>query len=173
VTSADPLIDCTINKTSLDVVRCLINNLGADVNRGNFDGTTALFMAAGMGKLDVVRCLLKLRANVNQVVSNGATPLVAASTHKHEEVVKWLVKAGANTQTTYPNSTETALATSRTSGASASLIAYLEAKTHCSNTVQRCGAKEVPSVQAGAVLWGAVPAGALESAQGGLQAAER
>jgi hypothetical protein len=94
----------------------------------------------------MVRCLLKLRANVNQLCNNGATPLMAASTHKHEEVVKWLVKAGANTQATFPGFHNSALATSRHFGESASLIAYLEAKTHCSNTgCSGAGLKNCPA----------------------------
>jgi hypothetical protein len=99
---------------------------------GDFAGETALW-AASQGKIDAVRCLLKLHADVNQATSFGMTPLMAASFDKYEEGVVWLVKAGADTQATFQNSADTAVDLSRRTGASASQTAYLEAKTHCSN----------------------------------------
>jgi ankyrin repeat protein len=51
----------------LDMVSCLVEELAADVNkRGTPDGRTALYKATSDGNLDMVRCLLKLRANVNR-----------------------------------------------------------------------------------------------------------
>jgi hypothetical protein len=104
-------------------------------------------MAASQGKLDVVRCLLKLGANVNQADNSGITPLMAASFCKHEEVVVWLVKAGANTQATIPGQIDARAAdASRLAGASASQTAYLEAKTHCSNPgCSGAGLKKCPA----------------------------
>ena len=40
----------------IDVVRCLGNEPGADVNKAN-DGSTPLFMAAQNVYIDVLRCL--------------------------------------------------------------------------------------------------------------------
>jgi ankyrin repeat protein len=51
------------------VVRCLVKELSADVNKANDTGCTALFCAAGEGDLNMVRwqCLVKeLGADVNQ-----------------------------------------------------------------------------------------------------------
>jgi ankyrin repeat protein len=144
-----PLI-AAVQLENLAHISCLINELGADVNQGDEDGRSALFMAASNGKLDVVRCLLKLRADANQTNDDGATPLMMASAEKHEEVVVWLVKAGADTQATtavYSNGESvTAADASKRFGASASQTAYLEAKTHCSNTsCSSAGLKKCPA----------------------------
>jgi hypothetical protein len=58
---------------------------------------------------------------------------MAASFGKHAELVKWLVKEGADTQALQEDG-ERASDASREAGASAEQTAYLEAKTHCSNT---------------------------------------
>jgi hypothetical protein len=134
----------------LDMVSCLVTELDADVNQGNNEGFTALSMAAGDSNLNMVRCLLKLRAKFNQAASNGSAsgrdPLIAASMCKHEEVVAWLVKAGADTQATYPGRAGTAAVLSSQGGASASQTAYLEAKTHCSNpSCSGAGFKKCPA----------------------------
>jgi hypothetical protein len=64
---------------------------------------------------------------------------MAASVNKHAEVVTWLLKAGADPQAVttlnFADGTPiTAADLFRVSGASAEQTAYLEAKTHCSNT---------------------------------------
>jgi hypothetical protein len=126
---------------------CLVIELGADVDRANSEGCTALWLAAGKGRLDLVRELLKLKADINHASKTGVTPLMIASNRKNEEVVTWLVKAGADTQATMPGFDDTAADVSGSStgggfttadflrqvSASTSQTAYLEAKTHCSN----------------------------------------
>jgi ankyrin repeat protein len=133
-------------KGLLDLATCLVMELGANVNAGNRDGCTALWNAARYGRLDLVRELLKLKANVDQAPSNGITPLMTASFGKHEEVVVWLIKAGADAQLSMHGFHQTAADVSRVEGASASQTAYLEAKTHCSNPgCSGAGLKKCPA----------------------------
>jgi ankyrin repeat protein len=80
---------------SLDVVRCLVKDLGADVNGAMLGtrGATALFLAAKQGNMAVVQCLVKeLGANVNQARISGAAPLHVAAENDHLAVVRCLVK---------------------------------------------------------------------------------
>jgi hypothetical protein len=122
-------------------VQVLIDELGADVNQTDITGYHPLYNAAQNGDLKMVRFLLKSRADVNKAVddgmNDGLTPLMAASANKHAEVCIWLIKAGADPQAVmhFPggDATATAAELSRVAGASAAQIAYLEAKTHCSN----------------------------------------
>jgi hypothetical protein len=84
--------------------------------------------------MEVVRILLKLRANINQTNIDDITPLMVASYRKRQEIVKWLVKSGADTQAIINNDPNiTAAFLSRDVGASVEQTAYLEAKTHCSH----------------------------------------
>jgi hypothetical protein len=79
----------------LDVLRCLVNELGVDVNQAAQFGTpsTALVIAAKFGRLDVVQCLAKeLGADVNQATENGTTALTVAAMLGQLDVVKCLVK---------------------------------------------------------------------------------
>jgi hypothetical protein len=162
-------------ETYLGMVRCLVTELGADVNQAKHDGCTPVYIAAENGDLNMVRCLAKdFLADVNKAKLNGATPLMVASTFKHADVVTWLVKAGANPQIAV-RGYGTAADFSRVVGACAEQTVYLDAMQDAllQSRLQRCWRHGVHGMQAGAVLWGAVPAGALEGAQGRLQAVER
>jgi outer membrane protein assembly factor BamB len=70
---------------------------GADVNAKSAYGATALSFAADKGHLDVVRVLIKHKAdlNVNDTFYN-ATPMTWALMRGHAGVVKALVEAGAS-----------------------------------------------------------------------------
>ena len=50
-------------------------SLGVDVNAPNFDGSTALHVAASVGSRGVVQYLTDHRADINAVDSLGNTPL--------------------------------------------------------------------------------------------------
>ena len=82
------------------VIRCLVNELGADVNQATQDGSTAVHITSTKGNLAVVRCLVKdFGADVNQAKLDGATPLIIAARYAQENVVAVLIKYSAKTQT--------------------------------------------------------------------------
>jgi ankyrin repeat protein len=85
VNGMSPLFYAVDMNTAHDgAVSCLVGELGADVNQAKHDnGYTALLGAVDLGDLEVVRCLLKLRADINLADANGATPLMTASVKKH------------------------------------------------------------------------------------------
>jgi ankyrin repeat protein len=83
ITSAMPL-RATVGCGHLDVVRCLVRGLGADVSQAMHDGNTPLISAAYMGKVSLVRLLVQdLGADINQGGQNGVTPLMVAGTRGH------------------------------------------------------------------------------------------
>jgi hypothetical protein len=77
----------------IESVRCLVRDLGADVNLINVDGWTPLFMAAQEGHTAMARFLVKeLGADVDKASHIGATPLYIAAQQGHLEVSCCLVK---------------------------------------------------------------------------------
>jgi hypothetical protein len=99
LSSAMPLIEFTFSGMSLDMYRCLVKDLGADVNGAQQnDGGTPLFVAAQNGHLALVKCLVKeLGADVSQTENEGATPLFMAAQQGHLAIARCLVKeAGAD-----------------------------------------------------------------------------
>jgi ankyrin repeat protein len=117
----------------LGLVRCLLGELHADVDKKDTIGYTALLFAACRGHLYVVRCLVReFGADINHNDNYGTTALMAAATFKHAALTKWLVKAGANPQAKNTFN-ENAADISRMVGASPEQTAYLEAKAHCAH----------------------------------------
>jgi ankyrin repeat protein len=78
---------------SLDIISCLVKDVGADVNGTRLrDGVTPLYVAAQTGNLALVQCLLKgLGADVNQAAIDGTTPLCIAVQAGHLAVVRCLL----------------------------------------------------------------------------------
>jgi ankyrin repeat protein len=68
----------------------VLEELGADVNQAKELGFSPLCHAAMRGQLGIVRCLLRLRADIDHANITGQTPLMLASCANHAEVVKWL-----------------------------------------------------------------------------------
>jgi ankyrin repeat protein len=66
---------------------------GADVNQ---EGVRALSVAAGKGKIELVKILLVAGAEINEIDIAQNTPLFWAAGEGHLEIVKLLVENGAN-----------------------------------------------------------------------------
>jgi hypothetical protein len=78
---------------SMAVMRCLVEELGADVDGEDDDGYTPVFVASRYGHLNLVRCLVKiLGADVNKANARGTSPMYVAAQNGHLEVVHCLVE---------------------------------------------------------------------------------
>jgi ankyrin repeat protein len=69
---------------------------GADVNKTNKNGSTALYCAASLDRVEIVAQLLKAGADVNKARADGWTALYLAAIHGHVEIVAQLLAAGAD-----------------------------------------------------------------------------
>jgi hypothetical protein len=117
----------------LDLLKCLVNELGANVNKASNIGCTPLFAAAERGNKEMVVCLVgELSADVNLATEDGKTPLMAATKSKHAKIVRYLLKNGANAQAS-AHVFGTAANVSKLYGAPAEQVVYLEARTYCAN----------------------------------------
>jgi hypothetical protein len=77
---------------NLDVMRCLIMDLGADINQENVHDFSQLMTAVLKGNLVVMRCLVEeFGADVNAKAGNGLTPLVFAAIHSNTKVLRFMV----------------------------------------------------------------------------------
>jgi hypothetical protein len=78
---------------NLDAAKCLLKELGADVNEAIVDGGTPLRMAANEGNLAMVQCLVNnFGADVNEADLDGRTPLGFAAHNGDLAMVQCLVK---------------------------------------------------------------------------------
>ncbi|KAF8733899.1 hypothetical protein HU200_014754 [Digitaria exilis] len=86
----------------LDVVDCMVKELGFDINVGSSEtGVTALHAAALDGKLDTVRYLLDNGADPNKKDEPGEVPLHCAAKYGHDEVTRLLLSRGASVDVVY------------------------------------------------------------------------
>jgi ankyrin repeat protein len=97
VSSAEPLCQALL-KNQVGAARCLVNDLGADVNQTNEEGLTPLCIAALKGDLEMVRCLVAdLGADVDRANNEGISPVHMAVQVGNLEMVQCLVmEYGAN-----------------------------------------------------------------------------
>lgn len=102
VVSADPLCYCSYHGLPLDIMRCLVRELGADVNLANQQGGTPLILAVQTGNLATVHCLItELGADVNQADTvDGRTPTMMAVLSDQLEVLACLLGLGADVDKT-------------------------------------------------------------------------
>ncbi|KAJ3445398.1 ankyrin repeat and socs box protein [Anaeramoeba flamelloides] len=87
------LID-SIKNGHFQMATLLISN-GANPNFCNEDRETPLYVASERGYIDVVRQLLKQKADTN-IRFKGSTPLIISSKNGHLEVARELINAEAN-----------------------------------------------------------------------------
>ena len=81
-----PLILAARNKHE-NVVHTLLSDSQCPVDTKGQDGYTALHYSCRDGHVDMVRSLVKYKANVNAITDNGDTPLTLAAINKHDNVV--------------------------------------------------------------------------------------
>lgn len=106
----------------------LLHFAGANINlRGNSAGP--LFLAAGEGKLEVVRYLLDEGADVNASEKLGNTALAEAAYYGHIDVVKELLLRGANINAVGDGGTALDIAINRNNTPVADLLKHLGGKT--------------------------------------------
>jgi ankyrin repeat protein len=98
-----------------DLIRCLVEESGADINQPTNSGNTPLFVAAQNGKVAAVRYLAdKLGTNVNHANVEGATSLCITAQHGYLDVLKCLVNEfGANINKGRPDGATPLMAASK------------------------------------------------------------
>lgn len=76
-------------------------NKGADVNKVDEYGFSALFLAAYFDRVDIVEKLINKGADVNKSITDGWTALTWAAINGHTRVVDKLIDGGANIKKAY------------------------------------------------------------------------
>ena len=113
----------------------LLHFAGANVNaRGNC--CMPLFLAAGEGRLDMVRYLLDQGADVNARESRGATALTEAAYYGHVKVTRELLFCGADVNAIGDEGTALDIATKRRFATIAELLRHHGGKKACE--IRKC-----------------------------------
>eukprot|EP00004_Rigifila_ramosa_P002549 TRINITY_DN12679_c0_g1_i1.p1 TRINITY_DN12679_c0_g1~~TRINITY_DN12679_c0_g1_i1.p1 ORF type:complete len:559 (+),score=168.21 TRINITY_DN12679_c0_g1_i1:8-1684(+) len=89
---------------------------GESIDAVNPDQETILFVAARMGRADLVEYLLAKGANVTQENKHGWTPVLVATEYNANEVVPLLIEHGADVNTAHPFDGETILSVATRKG---------------------------------------------------------
>ncbi|MCY3975093.1 MAG: ankyrin repeat domain-containing protein [Simkaniaceae bacterium] len=94
----DMVLRCAVCDGRVDVVKGVIDQYGADVNRKDYEGSTPLFIAVKpeCGCLEVVEALLDRGADFRCVDMRDRTPLARAAESGHLSIVKVLIARGAD-----------------------------------------------------------------------------
>jgi hypothetical protein len=97
VVTGEPLCS-SVQGGLIEVVCCVVKELGADVNQTDKRGYTPLGIAAYHGNVEMVRCLVTdLGADVNHADNREShTPLMTAALRAHTNVLKVLAELGAD-----------------------------------------------------------------------------
>ena len=74
----------------------LLTGTQASVDWQDDSGDAPLHKASGLGKTDVVSCLLKHKANINIINKENHTPLIRAAVANKMDTVRLLIGARAN-----------------------------------------------------------------------------
>ena len=106
----------------------LLHFAGVNVNAPGSSGMP-LFLAAGEGKLEVVRYLLDEGADVNARENWGSTPLAEAAYYGHIDVIKELLLRGADINAISQQGTALDVAINRRNTAAADLLRHLGGKS--------------------------------------------
>jgi hypothetical protein len=79
-----------------NIVKLLLRN-GADTERRDKEGDSALIIACARGYLEISKLLMNSEAiNVNATNNQKTTPLIAAARNGHSAIVKLLIANGAD-----------------------------------------------------------------------------
>ena len=122
-TGESPLADAAKRQDGA-ALRALLRE-GADVDRPQGDGATALHWAAYRDDVETVRMLLAAGAAVDPANALGVTPLWLAANNGSPAVVEALLAAGANPDRALPAG-ETPLMTASRTGSAAAVRALLD-----------------------------------------------
>ncbi|XP_072922582.1 ankyrin repeat domain-containing protein 16 isoform X2 [Hemitrygon akajei] len=94
--SGDTAVHYAARHGHLQVLKYLIEDLGADVELVNGDYKRALHEAASMGHRECLRYLILRGAKIDCLKKADWTPLMMACTRRNLEVIKDLIDSGAN-----------------------------------------------------------------------------
>lgn len=87
-------LNCAAHDGDLHRLRHFVE-AGADPNKADYNGRTALHLAASKGYEDIVRFLIQGKVEINIRDNFGKTPLYEAIKNSHDRVASLLVNAGA------------------------------------------------------------------------------
>jgi len=85
-----------VNQAKMEDVKLLVEELGADVNQADINGTVVLHTAAMTGELEMVKYLVENGADVNKKDATGQSAILSATLAKKIDIITYLVEKGVS-----------------------------------------------------------------------------
>lgn len=85
-----------IKNQNLDIIKLVLNELGASVSQENNHQQSPLYIAAGLNDHRITEYLISKNALVDSISSNGDTPLIRACQERKLDNVRILIENGAD-----------------------------------------------------------------------------
>ena len=92
-----------VQRGALQEVKSILANKPEIISQPDMANCTALFYAAGLGHMEMVKLLIDAGADINTQARNGRTALYNAVRFLHDDIAKLLISKGAdvNVKTRY------------------------------------------------------------------------
>lgn len=89
-------IFCAIEEDNQEGLKKLLSMASIDVNQSNKQGESSIHIAAGFGRLEIMKILAQKGANLGLVDHQGDSTIVWAARQGHTETIKYLVSQGVH-----------------------------------------------------------------------------
>ena len=89
-------IFCAIEEDNIDGLQRLLSMASIDINQTNQHGESAIHIAAGFGRIDILRYLCDKGGNLGMIDGQGDSAVLWAARQGFPEVIRYLLSKGVH-----------------------------------------------------------------------------
>ena len=87
---------CAIEENNQEGLAKLLSMASIDVNQSNRHGESSIHVAAGFGRLEIVKFLTEKGANLGIIDNQGDSAIVWAARQGHVHIIKYMLAQGVH-----------------------------------------------------------------------------